>query len=83
MALQFKNYFNFSRGEWSAIILLLLLILFSFLIYYLYEEQTDSNFDLIGYQNEIHNFENYLSGKEKNLIQVLLPLTDLLYWRKK
>ncbi len=57
MALQFKNYFNFSRGEWSAIILLLLLILFSFLIYYLYEEHTDSDFDLIGYQNEIHEFE--------------------------
>jgi len=35
------------------------------------------------YTHHIHNFENYLSGKEKNLIQVLLPLTDLLYWRKK
>lgn len=58
MVPQLKNYLNFSKGEWSAIILLLLLILFSFLIYYLYEEQTDSNFDLIGYQNEIHNFEN-------------------------
>ncbi len=57
MAIQFKNYYNFSRGEWSAIILLLLLILFSFLIYYFYEEQIDSDFDLIGYQNEIYEFE--------------------------
>jgi len=35
------------------------------------------------YHHHLTNLENYLVGDEKKLIQLLRPLTDLLYWRKK
>lgn len=35
------------------------------------------------YHHHLTNFENYLSGDEKNLVKVIRPLTELLYWRKK
>jgi hypothetical protein len=34
------------------------------------------------YHHHLNSFKNYLSDDEKDLIDSLEPLTDILYWRK-
>jgi octaprenyl-diphosphate synthase len=34
------------------------------------------------YQHHLNNFKHYLADDEKNLLNSLEPLTDILYWRK-
>lgn len=47
-------------------------------------EFDDVNAELIRlYQHHIKTLENKLSSSERQLLKFLLPLTDLLYWRKK
>lgn len=52
-----KSYFQFSRGEWVAIVVLLALSLSAYLIYFFYDAKVDSPFDIASFEQEIELFE--------------------------
>lgn len=57
MSTSIKRFFQFSKGEWVASIMLILIIICSYLIHFFYTKHCDSTFDISSFEKEIENFE--------------------------